>query len=167
MQKDPKFSALVAYFEQLAREHVKIQHSNQKKHFFRFELDEVLTGKAARMNYPAFILEGYRFDFIDRMSDNPVKVRHGAFILAQHISDPGDYEYIHAVWDELEEIADDILVRMKADKRNPASPIRHFDIDTVEGTIIATELGGLYGIRITYSVNCAFSFDVDKTKWIT
>ncbi len=165
MPKDHKFSAIVSYFEDLASRHVAIQHSESKKHFFRFELDEVLTGKASRMNYPAFILEGYRYDFKDNASDNPVKVRQGAFILAQHIPDPGDFDYIHQVWDELEEISDDILKKMRADRRNPASPIRYFDIETAEGMLVSTEFGNLYGIRVTFTVNCQFSFDVDPEKW--
>ena len=38
------FSDLIAYFESLARRHADIRHSEHEKHFFRFEVDEVLAG---------------------------------------------------------------------------------------------------------------------------
>ena len=39
-----KFSDLIQYFRTLATQHVDIGHSLTDKHFYRFELDEVLTG---------------------------------------------------------------------------------------------------------------------------
>ena len=166
MQKDRKFSAFVAYCEQLASKHINIQHSEQEKHFFRLELEEVLTGLPGGINYPAFILEGYRYGFEDAKSDNPIKKRSGAFILIDHVSDPGDYNQIHEVWDLMEEIGDDILAKIKADKYNATSPVYAFNVETVEGKLIATELGNHYGIRFTYDIDCQVSMDVDAAKWI-
>lgn len=166
MQKGKKFSEIVDYFKSLAQKHIEIKHTEQEKHFFRYELDEVLAGKPAGMNYPALILEGYGFKFKDDKSDNLAKQRTGAFILAKNISDPGDHNYIHQVWEELEEIADDILSKMRKDKRNPDSPIRHFNLESAEGTLIANEFGDLYGLRITYEIECHFSTEVDESKWL-
>lgn len=164
MAKDVKFSALVAYFKTLAVKHKEIQHSESNKHFYRFEVDEVLSGING-INYPALILEGYRFSFQDQKSDNPVKKREGAFMLLDHVGDPGNYNLIHETWDRLEEIGDDILAKIKADKRNPASPVRDFDIESVSGQLVATEMGNHYGVRFTFSVDCRFSFDVNPEKW--
>ena len=165
MAKDVKFSALVGYFRNLAMKHTQIRHSDSEKHFYRFEVDEVLSGINGII-YPAMIMEGYRFSFTDQKSDNPVKKREGAFILIDHVSDPGDYEKIHQVWDTMEEIGDDILAKIKADKRDPSSPVRDFDIESVSGQLVATEMGNHYGIRYTFTVDCRFSWDVNPDKWM-
>ncbi len=165
MSNAGKFSQVVSYFETLAREHKAISHSDFEKHFFRYELDEVFTGVHSQMNYPALVLEGYGFSFTDNASDNIIKRRTGAFILIEHIPDPGDYNYIHQIWDKLEEISDDIIARIRADKRKPGSPVKNIDMSSINGSLISTEFGNLYGIRITYSFDGLFAADVDSDKW--
>ncbi|MPL77620.1 hypothetical protein SDC9_23477 [bioreactor metagenome] len=159
------FSELVTYFKELATNHKEIRHSETEKHFYRFEVDEVLTG-INKLKYPAFILEGYRFTYKDMKADNPVKKRQGAFILLDHVGDPGNHDKIHEVWDRLEEIGDDILSRINADKRDKTSPVRDFDLESVEGSLLATELGNHYGIRFTFDIDCRYSREVDPEKWL-
>ena len=113
-----RFTQIVQYFENLARQHVGIQHTNTEKHFYRFEIDEVLSGLGS-INYPAMILEAYAIEYDDNKSDNVMKNRKGAFILLGNVPDRGDHDSIHELWDELEEIGDDILARIRADKQKP------------------------------------------------
>jgi len=165
MPKETKFSALVDYFRCIAVEHRQIQHTDTLDHFYRFEVDEVLSG-INNLHYPALILEGYRFSYADQKSDNPIKKRQGAFILLDYVSDPGNYNQIHQVWDYLEEIGDDILARIKADKRNTSSPVRDFDLESVEGQLLATEMGNHYGVRFTFTIDCRFSTEINPAKWL-
>ena len=79
---------------------------------------------------------------------------------------PGDLDQIHQVWDYLEEIGDDILARIRADKKDPNSPVRDFDIESVDGQLLATELGNHYGIRFTFTIDCRFSLDMNPAKWL-
>lgn len=167
MPKDRKFSDMVAYFKQLATEHTAIAHSDTEKHFFRFELDEVLTGLPRGMNYPAIVLEGYRFSLIDNKSDNVIKRRDGAFMLLDHIPDTGDHDHIHNVWGDLEEVGDDIIARIRHDKRNPLSPVRDFNVNSVEANLLSTEFGNLYGIRFTFTMDASFETDINEEKWLT
>lgn len=159
-----KFSELVSYFESIARQHIQIRHSENEKHFFRYEVEEVLSG-INDINYPALIMEGYKFGFEDQKSDNPLKTKSGAFMLLDHVPDIGDYDRIHSVWDTMEEIGDDILARIRHDKRIAGSPVRDFDLESVEGQLIATELGNHYGIRFTFTVKCSFAHSMDPSKW--
>ncbi len=165
--KNTKFSAVIAYFEQLATDHVQIQHSPTSKHFARLELDEVVTGIQSRIKFPLLVLEGYSFSLRDPKSDNVMKQRSGAFMLLTHVKDKGDYNLIHETWDFLEEIGDDIIARMKQDKRNPASPIRNFNFDSVEGSLISFDANMLYGIRYTYDIETSFPAMVDPDKWLS
>lgn len=162
------FSELIAYFENLAKTHVSIQHSDVEKHFFRFELDEVLAGiNRTDVAYPMLILEGYSFDYTDNKSDNIIKNRSSAFILLDHCPDISDYNNVHEIWDNLESIADDILVRMKADKRNPLTPVvRGFEYSGIEAKLIANEIGNSIGIRINFMISTPLITDTQTNRWI-
>jgi hypothetical protein len=162
-----KFSQLVSYFENLARLHKDIGHTDNEKHFFRMEVDEVLGGiNRTDVKYPFLILEGYSYDFTDSKSDNLFKNRRGAFILMDHVPDLSDYETIQQVWENMEEIGDELLVRMKADKRNPLAPaVRDFDFSSVEAMLIANELDGNYGIRFNYTLTSPRTNEVNPEKW--
>lgn len=162
-----KFSDLVSYFEQLATEHASIRHSAKNHHFYRFELDEVLTGMCTSLNYPALILEGYDFDFTDAGSDNVIKNRHGAFILIDKVQDLKDYNRIHEVWDNLEEIGTDILIRMLEDKRNrDVTVLRDFDISESIGQIFSVQQLGQHGLRFQFTVSSAVNNVHDTEKWL-
>jgi hypothetical protein len=164
MQKNEKFSELVTYFENIARKHVGILHTAEKKHFYRFELDEVLGG-LRNIQYPALIMEGYKFDFSDSKSDNIQKKRQGAFILLDYVSDHGNYTRIHECWDKLEEIGDDILAKIKADKRVTGNPIVNFDLTEVSANLIANDIEGHYGIRYLFTIDSKFDAVVNAEKW--
>ena len=163
------FSNLIQYFENIARAHVEIQHTDSEKHFFRFELDEVLNGiNRTDVAYPMLVLEAYSYDYTDNKSDNIIKNRSGAFMLLDHCPDISDYEKMHEIWDNLEIIADDILIKIKSDKRNPLTPVvRNFEFSSVESKLIANEIGNSIGIRITFTTSSPVSSDVNPLRWIT
>jgi hypothetical protein len=162
-----RFKGLVSYFRELAEKHVAIQHTTTKKHFYRFELDEVLTG-LKNINYPALILEAYSIGYSDNKSDNVMKHRNGSFILLGHVADKGDFEAIHDLWDELETIGDDILAKIREDKRNSAVKIvKDFNIESVEVGIIANMVGNDYGLRYSFTLTSAAPVDVDETRWLS
>jgi hypothetical protein len=163
-----KFSDLISYFENLARKHTDILHSDGEKHFFRMEIDEVLEGiNRTDVAYPMLILEGYSFDFTDNKSDNLLKNRQGAFILLDHISDNSDHNTIHQKWDELEEIATEILVKIKSDKINPLTPVvRNFDFESVNVSLILNQIGNDVGVRITYTISSPVTNEPNPGKWL-
>ena len=164
-----KFSDLISYFENLARKHTDILHSDGEKHFFRMEIDEVLEGiNRTDVAYPMLILEGYSFDFTDNKSDNLLKNRQGAFILLDHIPDNSDHNTIHKKWDELEEIATEILVKIKSDKINPLTPVvRNFDFESVNVSLILNQIGNDVGVRITYTITSPVTNDPNPGKWLS
>jgi len=164
-----KFSDLIAYFESIATNHKSILHKESEKHFFRMEIDEVLAGiNRTDVNYPMLILEGYSFNFTDNRSDNILKNRRGAFILMDHVSDISDYDAIHQKWDQLEVIGDEILAKIRSDKRNPETPVvRAFDFNSLESSLIMNEINHGVGIRYQYTITGTAPMEVDSTKWLT
>jgi len=88
-------------------------------------------------------------------------------MLIDHVSDQTDFEAIQAAWENMEEIGDELLVKMKADKRNPLAPaIRDFDFSSVEASLLANESDGNFGIRFTYVLTSPRSNDVNPDKWL-
>jgi hypothetical protein len=162
-----KFSDLVEYFEKLASEHIEIKHTAQNKHFYRFELDEVLTGMCSNIKYPALILEAYDFNYSESNSDNIRKKRSGAFILIDKVNDMKDYNKIHEVWDKMEVIGEDLLVKMKADKESRLVPVlRDFNINECDGTPLAVQQLGQHGVRFTFNLTSPVNNEVDETRWL-
>jgi hypothetical protein len=162
------FHELITYFENLARTHVDIRHSDAEKHFFRMEIDEVLAGvNRTDVNFPMLIIEVYSFDFTDNGSDNLIKNRQGAFILLDHLSDMHDFDLMHDCWDKLEIIGTEILVKIQADKRSRSVPVvRHFDFSSVNASLIMNQMGNNIGIRFTYSIQSPTLGDVNPDKWL-
>lgn len=162
---DSKFQDIIAYFRHLATTHIALQHTAENKHFFRFELEEVLTGIRSTINYPCLILEGYDFGYSDNNSDNLIKGRNGAFILLDHATHPDDFDRIDEIYDAMEEIADDILAKIKSDKRNTSIPfIAGFDFNKTEGQMLKGE-DQTYGIRISFTIESPKEISVNPDKW--
>lgn len=165
--KNTTFNDLLKYFELLATEHQGIRHNPFEKHFARLDIHEVLTAIPASLHYPALILEGYTYGFNDNRSDNPIKRRSGAFMILDYINDANDFDRIHDAWSRMETIGDDIVCRIRADKRNPESPVRDFNLTSVETRLLAVEFTNLYGLHFTYEIHHPFEFSVNKNAWIT
>lgn len=161
-----KFADLVAYFENLASLHTGIKHSIGEKHFFRFELEEMLVGMKSNLNYPALILEGYDFTFVDENSDNLQKRVSCAFMLLDKISDKGDYDAIHALWDHLEEIGDELVVKILSDKRDRRTEcLAYFHARSITGTPI-TDMNLIhYGFRYAFELSWPVNNEVNPEVW--
>lgn len=164
MQKGRNFSELINYFRSIAVNHVAIRHTAHQKHFYRLELEELING-LNNAQYPVLNLEGYSFSLSDAKSDNIIKSRTAAFVLIDQIADPGDFDGINAIWDKLEHIGDDIITRMRDDKRKEGNPIRAIDMDSIEATLIRFD-ATRYGIRYMFQIQSFFPSDVDTSRWI-
>jgi len=162
------FSDLIEYFRGIAQKHVQIRHTEFEKHFFRFEVDEVLAGiNRTDMNYPLLVLEGYSFDFTDQKSDNLIKNRSGAFILLGQIGDISDYGKVHEVWDMLEQIGDDVIARIRSDKQSRLVPVvRDFNLESVQASLLINAYGNNAGIRYTFTISSPQPSEVDPEKWM-
>lgn len=131
------------------------------------ETDEALGAmNRTDVAFPLMALEGYSYRFKDQGSDNLMKVRHCGFMLLDTVTDRSDFAAMHSKWDALEVIGDDILIKMRADKRNPLTPvIRNIDFTEIEALLIQNEIGNTIGIRYLFPIDSPISSDVDETKW--
>ena len=132
------------------------------------EIDEVLAGiNRTDVKHPYFILESYDFDYGDNKSDNLLKKRNGAFVLLGHVDDATDNDAIQEVRNRMEAIGDEIMIKIKADKRNPLiKAVRDINLDEVKGVLISNEIDNNHGLRFTFSISSPLSTDVNPDKWL-
>lgn len=123
---EQRFSDLVNYFEGLAMQHRDI------KSFCRYELDELLDKTVNISGFPAFVLEGFDFDYAGSRPDDVIKERTGAFCIVD-LCDGFDAEKRMQILERNERIADEILLRMVADKRNRHPLLSAFEIASAKG----------------------------------
>ena len=161
-----KFAEFVDYFEQLATEHTDIRHTATEKHFYRIDLDEILTGLKTKIRYPALILEGYDFIFKYQNSDNVHKEVSCAFDVIDFIKDYGDYDLIHETWHRMEEIADEICIRILDDKRSrKIDVLSHFHMSNVKGSLLVDMNLLHYGVRYEFVMSWPINNDINPEKW--
>lgn len=161
-----KFSEYIAYFEAIAATHVDIGHTAGESHFFLMDLEEVIRGLKNKVNFPALILEDYTFGFSDNKSDNVLKKRSTAFMIVDRVADQGNSTSIKAVLDHMEEIGDEIIIKMLHDKRELATKVvRDFQIEEVHAVPIYHDIDHFYGFRYEFSISSSRTNSIDPDKW--
>lgn len=86
-------SDYVAYFEQLAREHKDIRHSETARHFFVMDINEVLGAMAdSSIQYPAVILNALSARIAGSSLDNTNEQINGGFLVIDHCQQIDNYE---------------------------------------------------------------------------
>lgn len=157
----------IDYLESLAAANSDIAHDpDANPAFIRFyEADqEKSSARNLIKNVPCILLKDYDFSFTDQRADNLHKVREIDFIVIDKIT--RGTKDVYEVWERTEEIGDEILVRMKDDKRNQRNQaIIDFDLDNVRGVPVDVGEAGLYGTSYTIQVSSVRNNDPDVDKW--
>lgn len=161
------FNQYISYFEAIARNLIAIGHTNEKKHFFRMEFDEVLVALPAKINWPALILESYDISFIDNKGDNILKQRNGAFMILDIVKNQQDFNAIHTAYDKCEVIVDDILSQIMLDKRSRShAVVKDLDLAQVQVIPVANDIEGAYGFRCSFPIINTHDIAVNPAKWL-
>lgn len=159
------YSALSQYFENLAANHVAINHTAQEKHFFRIDAEEYLVGINTKVNYPFLSLESYDSGFNAPGNDNVAISRSIAFMLVDKYRQ-GDYNEMNDIYDRMEEIALDIINKINADQKENISLVRDFNYNSVQIQSLPPNPASLYtGVRVTMSFDSKYNTAVDSDKW--
>jgi hypothetical protein len=159
----------ISYLEDLATKNADIAHDAEKHPaFIRFyeakEPEKAVRGKIK--NVPCVMVKDYDFRFLDNKSDSVHKIREIEFLVLDKIGRNSNSDDVYDIWENIEEIGDEFIIRMKDDKaarRNTA--IINFDLNQVQGVPVDLTAGGLYGISYTIPVSSIRSNTPDTDKW--
>lgn len=136
------YSTFAAYMDNLCTDKGLKYYERSWEEFF---------GDLANVEFPCLLLDRHDFTFQDALSDNVMKKRQVAFIIASYVYDKTDRAAYRQQIDEAETKTDAVLNQMKRDSKLPQStPIRGLNFEDIEAVSIDNEAVGAYG----YSVVC-------------
>jgi len=156
-----KNSELVAFFEQLARKHLKIAHSETNRHFYRMELDEFASGIGKFTGYN-MLLEVMPIKYDGNNLDNCFKIREVGFLIIKSVTEITKIN-ISAAFDECEEIMDDILSELQAARCGFNNTVITFDISSIDAHHVSD--GKNFGVRCLVDVKSIHNFEVNPNNW--
>lgn len=158
-------SDYINYFEDIARQHKDIAHTDIEKHFFRMESAEIVNGLTSDVNWPIMVLEAYDISYRSKNTNNILKSHNGAFMILMKPDSEQDFDSIHEIWEKCEIIGSDIITRIYNDRFSVQEPVVRFDMNSVEAHPVATDIEGSYGYRFTFSMINRQDHIVDTDKW--
>ncbi|MCC2546434.1 hypothetical protein LJY25_08255 [Hymenobacter sp. BT175] len=151
-----KLSDFIAYFRQLAAEHVVLKGS-----FVHGSSGRILSGTRTGITYPALWLETPSLNLNDKDGTVPYGKRSAAFVILQSVP-VGDYAAQDVQWEMTEQLALEVLSRMRQDKK-----ARKFDFE------LSGDLEPISTITVDNEIGWRFEFDLgkyvpicyDATRW--
>lgn len=159
------YQDLKNYFDNLARNHTAINHTDSEKHFFHCDLKEILSGIRGTVNFPAVFMADYDYAFVDNDSDNHLKRRSIALVFIDHAEDGDDFDTIGQIYSDMEEIADQWLNRIyndKLDRRH--SFLKDFELDEITAVQFST-LDNNFGVWVPITTTSLHDISIDNSKW--
>ena len=159
------YKNLQAYFDNLARTHTDILHTDAEKHFFHSDLKEILSGIRETVNFPAVFMADYDYSFVDNDSDNHHKKRSIALVFIDHSSDDDDFDTISDIYSNMEQIADDWINRIYDDKLERRHAfLKDFELNEINAVQFST-VDNNFGIWLPISATSLHDININPDKW--
>jgi len=161
-------SDYISFFEDLATKHKSILHSPTEKHFFRANIEEVITGLRSKIKFPAMVLESYEVRLIDYKSDNIYMAPVGAFSIIDKV-ERDNYDKENEAINTCMLIGIDIITAIREEyqnfRNNPNRKIKYFDPATVTGYKVGPLFENCFGYRFEFQIGNPLSLKYDASKW--
>lgn len=156
-----------AYLENLAAKHSDILHTVQSPAFHAYytgEQDEARL-RSLIQRVPCILVKDYDFRFADNGADNLFKIRAVEMIVVDQLGRNATLADIHDVWEATEEIGDEMVMRIRHDKRKLVKAVANFNMNDVQGVPVDVGVAGLYGTMYTIPIASVRSNDPQPDKW--
>jgi hypothetical protein len=143
-------STYYAYMRKLAAENENIGADDTAKnlqHFYQGELEEFYTGLRSKVEFPAFVVEGFRLHL--SFEHPALKYRESAFTVIYPYSEDDDYLQITECFAKSENVGIEILRQMTTDGANVPCQIR---IEDISGVQALNERDRYAGIRFSFTI---------------
>ena len=164
-------------FNDISQNHKKIGNNDNKNHFARIVLNQdPLSGiyleeylasiSNSDTKYPLLLLISYDFTYTENNSNNRTKNLDGSFIIFDQVTDLGSYDEIDTVFNDTEQIGEDIIAYLKAlnDRNNLNSG--WFHITETSGEHIGPIADNFFGTKFYFTIheyaNAALKYNEDN-----
>lgn len=159
-----KIIDLVDYYRTACKNHKDILHTDENKHFFRFNTLEMLSALRTEMKYPAFGLENFSGNIGDVLSDNKRSAFNVAFILIKPC-ELDNYDEQEEIIDEMYELGIDFLGKMHKDLHIQGSFLKQLDFNDVDFSPVGPIFENHYGYRFAFNINNPAKIRFEAAKW--
>ena len=147
----------INYLEGIASKHVDIKHDAvTRPAFVRFyDAENMESAIRTRIrNVPCIVVKDYDFAIKDDRSDNVHKEREIEFLVIDKLGRTASMDDVYSVWDKTEEIGDECVIKMKADKRLGLFLQNiDFNLNGVRAVPVDLQINGLYGTQYTLRIS--------------
>lgn len=148
---------LIAYFGQLAAQHVGLQD------FVHGAARRIIEGSRNELNYPLLWLETPSLTLLDKDGTMPLGQRTAAFIILD-TAPANDYAAQDAKWASTEAIAFDVLSRLRQDYTQRKFVAFSLDGGQLEAVATLSQAGEL-GWRFEFTLSDYVQLKYDATRW--
>lgn len=134
----------------LCSQHGEILHSDKVCHFST-NIDHAQNSFARKMHYPCVVLDYGDFTYTS-VGGADGKRRTVTILFLDHAKDTGKFDAIEAIFDKMEDICDDFMMKLVELSKSNDKKYRfltRFKIDGVEAQRIQLESPALYGWALT------------------
>lgn len=160
-----EFSEYIAYFEEVSRKHKGIGHTDAEKHFYRLDIEELITGLRSDLNFPCLLLESLTGHLNDTDADSVQDILTGAFTILKQV-DPGDFTMEMQALQESIRIGKDIISKIRHDSRRTKVPvIEGFFLSSVLYEKVGPVFDNCYGYRFMFSFQQQIDLSFNPDSW--
>jgi len=141
------FSSLADYFQQMASSHKLIAHSDAERHFFRINIDQLITGFRLDIHFPAVLLELPEGRLLGGTLDTLFMTRFVGLSFLDKL-ELQDYEAELDCYDRMEQIGLDFLSRIRRDYQATTNRfISYLDLSDIRCYKVGPIHHNCFGIR--------------------
>lgn len=165
MENRKTITQFTTYIETLCEKHTLINHTKAQKHFLKLGQDNQLQ-EGKHLYYPIVTIEHLSNVYIDQI-DNYRKKRNIELMFLDHIRNPDDIDMLNKVWNNMEEIAEDFLRRIRLDKseRTLYPCLKHLKIESAELNFIENIQSHLCGVLLSFEIETPFDNCISEGRF--
>jgi hypothetical protein len=146
------YTEIAEYFENLARQHVAVKHTEVDPHFFRINLEDIISGLKNHDANPAVFLELPEARIHGETSDNSFLSRYCAVTFMKKVP-PDDRVAEIEAYDNMEALGIDFMSRLNRDYKNFSNRlIKEFDYKNIPIYKVGPMMHSMYGMRFEISI---------------
>lgn len=149
------------YFEDLAKKHKSVLHTDQKKHFFKGGIEDFFKGLKNKVKFPAVVFEGFELNYSGE-GDDVEKDREFSFIIIQEYATNENVDQIAKATSDCERIGEDFIKKILDDIENSSCK---FSFRGATGILMENTNEKSIGMQFTCNLTSNFNTKVNAAVW--
>lgn len=148
-----KYGEAVAYFENIAKVHVDVQHRTDRARFFRVDMDDIVNAVRNIRTFPAVVCQIPEMNYTGETVDTLNRMRNVMLTFLNKCDVSDDKKKVQ-IYEEMELIGEEFISRMvddyknRDDKSRPRVSVQNFKLTSYKVGPVAD---GCFGMQFILS----------------